>query len=218
MINNFKNITEVWKVYANAYENITPSYQKELLTYAGSKMNKKVLDLGTGVGKIIPYLNKYKEFLGIDNNIFMLDKAKKYENEKTHFLRFDLENDNWKKLGFYDSIVSLNVIYTLKNVDKFLWNVFRILEKGGVGVISSQKPKLNPKLETVLYEEFKESNYLKDFIECNKFLVGFYKDFKPTVLETDEIKYLLKSNGFSILENIDNFYLGSNFTVYFKKN
>jgi len=55
-----KNITinenNIWELYAPVFSKVTATMQKSLLLHAAINANGSVLDAGTGVGKLLPYL------------------------------------------------------------------------------------------------------------------------------------------------------------------
>ena len=211
------NEKNVWKLYSPVFAKITPTMQKSLLLHAAINAKGSVLDAGTGVGKLLPYLKSNKNIdniLGIDANSFMLKEAKKYENQNIKTQIGNVINHD----GKYDTIVSLNVLYTLNEPIKFLEKSYSNLNKNGVLILSSPNKNVNMrKLEEIVDIEFNSSlnSDLQDeytlFKECNFYLTS-QTGFKPKLFDMEEMIPTLENIGFTIShKQMD--YLDTNFTI-----
>lgn len=211
------NEKNVWKLYSPAFARITPTMQKSLLLHAAINAKGNVLDAGTGVGKLLPYLKSNKNVntvLGIDANSFMLKEAKGYENNTVQTQIGNVLNHE----GEYDTIVSLNVLYTLNEPMKFLEQSYNNLKEEGQLILSSPNTDVDMKrLEQAVDIEFNASlnQDLKDdyniFKECNFYLTS-QTGFKPKLFDMDDMISRLKNIGFKI-QNTQLDYLETNFTI-----
>ncbi len=216
-----KNITinenNIWEIYAPVFSKITATMQKSLLLHAAINAKGSVLDAGTGVGKLLPYLksNKYvNNVLGIDANNYMLNESKKYEDDNIKTIIDDVINHE----GSYDTIVSLNVLYTLNKPIEFLKTSYKNLKEDGKLIISSPEKSLDMKrLEGIIDLEFSSciNNDLKKdyelFKECNFYLTS-QTGFKPKLFDMDEMTEILEDIGYKITDTQMD-YLDTNFTI-----
>lgn len=139
---------------------------------------KIVLDIACGVGYGSSHLlsKGAKKVIGVDISQEAIDYAKKqYQNEKIEFLQGDatnipLENDT------IDVIVSFETIEHLKNQEKFLREVKRVLKNNGLFIISSPNSLVAPKGNTHHFKEFTPTEFRN--IICGYFnnLKVFYQD------------------------------------------
>lgn len=215
------NDNNIWEIYSPVYAKITPTMQKSLLLHAAFNAKGSVLDAGTGVGKILPYLKSNKNvtnILGIDSNSHMLKESKKYESKNT---KTKIGNVLDYK-GQYDTIISLNVLYTLSDPILFLKNSYSNLNQNGNLIISSPGKSLHMKTLTDMIDlEFTAStnNDLKQeytlFKDCNFYLAS-QTGFKPKLFDMEEVTLILKEIGFKI-KNAQQDYLNQNFTIIANK-
>src|SRR3989344_9671308 len=118
-----KYIYEHWKPFTSA---VITKYSKDSI----------VLDLGCGPGDDTFEMAKYaKKVFGVDSSKRMLDYAKrKYPG--INFIYSDatdtpLENNS------VDVVFSLGLLEYIKNKEKLMREIYRVLKPGGVSVISS---------------------------------------------------------------------------------
>lgn len=135
---------------------------------------KKILDCscGTGYGSGLLALNN--EVVGVDISKEAIDFAKK------HFKKPNFQIGNAEKLDFedesFDVVVSFETIEHLKNPDKFLDEVRRVLKKDGIFLGSIPKEPDTPEFRTK--QPFHKSFYdsLVDMFQ----LLSSFKDIKIT--------------------------------------
>ena len=216
-----KNITinenNIWELYAPVFSKVTATMQKSLLLHAAINANGSVLDAGTGVGKLLPYLKANENVntvLGIDANSFMLKESKKYEDEN---IKTQIGNVIAHE-GNYDTIVSLNVLYTLDDPIKFLEKTYENLNKDGKFILASINKNMDMKKLTNIIDlefnssvndEFKEDYNL--FKECNYYLTS-QTQFKPKLFNMDEMVPILEKIGYRV-NHTQNDYLDTLFTI-----
>lgn len=240
MVNNKKMKKEIKDVYnniANRY-NESRKYKKgnayffnELmempttLKMIGDVKNKKVLDLGCGPGRYAKILSDKKaKVIGIDNSENLIEVAKK-EAPKAEFIVGDVE-----KLPFsnnqFDVVISPLVIGHLKDWNKVLKEVNRVLKKNGVFIFSITGPFSLAKEKKRIF--FKKIRLVKDYFNeriiynfwssgkkkhkiahyhktygtiirylvNNRFMILDYEDCKPLEEAKKYKKYLEKYNYF----------------------
>ena len=215
------NDKNIWEIYSPVYAKITPTMQKSLLLHAAINAQGSVLDAGTGVGKLLPYLKSNKNVtnvLGIDANSFMLKESKKHENT---MIKTKIE-DVLNHAGKYDTIVSLNVLYTLSDPIKFLKNSYNNLNENGKLIISSPTKLLDmQKLTTMIDFEFSSSTNIefkeeyKLFKDCNFYLASL-TGFKPKLFDIEDMIVILEDIGYKINQRQMD-YLNLNFTIVASK-
>ncbi len=114
----------------------------------------KVLEVGIGTGKNMPYYPKNIEIIGIDFSKGMLQKAEKKKNilslDSIALLEMDIEklafNDN-----FFDTVVSTFVFCTVPNPIRGLQEVYRVLKPGGKAVFLEHMKSSRTTLNIPLY-------------------------------------------------------------------
>lgn len=215
----------IWQVYAPIFAKITPKMSRDLLAFASSYCEGRVLDAGCGVGKLFPYLantGSVTSLLGFDSNLEMLKQAKKMVSSLEGKMEFgvDLQECDINDFAYserqFDSVVSLNVVYTLKDHIRFFEGVFKTLNPGGRFIVSSPNREMDMSvLEKIVDDEFKDDGNYALFKECNYYLVG--QKFVPNLLDLGEVESLLRNMGFGIESKLNNHYHGHNFTIVANK-
>lgn len=145
---------KLWDLYALCYDavNDSPPY-RQLLTAVVGKLNlqpgQRILDAGCGTGNLIGALSNPGpadiQIEAVDNNQAMLNRArKKPRRVKTRFRLADLDQklpfaDHWT-----DRIVSIHVLYALKNPGYTLREFSRVLKPGGLLVLANPHCQSSP--------------------------------------------------------------------------
>lgn len=99
--------------------------------------NPGILDIGCGTGEHINLLSKTGcKCTGLDNSREMLSIARKRFPENIHFLQADMLNFDF--FEEFDMVMSLfgsfNYIIDDEDVESVLWNTWRALKSGGIGL------------------------------------------------------------------------------------
>lgn len=221
----------IWQYYAPVYAILTPKIQHELLSYVGNIVFGNVLDAGTGSGKIIDKIDysKINSFIGIDTNSEMLKEARKKNINTNSTINLCFKKDNViTHSGTYDSIASVNVLYTLSENDglAFLEKSFQNLTPNGFLIIASPNKSLN--MEQIIEkvdEEFENEDkttkkYYEIYKKCNQFLADQAKElgFRPSLYSSDELINKLKGIGFrKITDVLNKHYYNTLFTIIVQK-
>lgn len=142
---------------------------EELLTWTNypDMANKDILDVGCGHGAIDNYLSKKYpgvSIITIDSSEEMINYAKETFRQEVS-LNFQLmraEEINFNKQ--FDYVISLACLHWVKEQDKFLSNVYKVLKSGGHALFSlnPQQPYLW-KAVTQLIKQATWENFFKSF-------------------------------------------------------
>lgn len=190
-------------------ERITPEFGREELGYAEHMAryffadqfvkDKIVLDIacGTGYGSLHLLRSGAKKVIGVDISKEAIDYAKsKYQKRGIKFLQGNAENIPLES-GASDVIVSIETIEHLKNPEKFLKEIKRVLKKDGLVIISTPNVLVYPKgnifhkkefapkeLKTLLLKYFKnlkiyyQHSVLSSYVLSEKSLSKDYKEIR----------------------------------------
>ncbi|MBS3167475.1 class I SAM-dependent methyltransferase [Candidatus Woesearchaeota archaeon] len=114
------------------------------------KFTDYAIDLGTGLGRLLPILSKkFKTVTALDYSEGMLNHAKKYSKPNITFVKGDIRNlkDFYNKFNLAVAINSI-IMPSSKEIDKSFREVFKILKKQGkfIGIF--------PSMESFLYYGF----------------------------------------------------------------
>ena len=112
---------------------------RKSLRLASENTNQKILDIGVGCGILLPSLAKYGEVSGVDYNEKFLDKAEKMcglSGISSDLSQIDLNEDKFPyENNYFDSIFCLSVLEHVRDLDKVLEEVNRILKDNGTLII-----------------------------------------------------------------------------------
>lgn len=135
------------------------SFEKDVIKkMLGKFRGKKILDLGAGTGRLIPYLKDGgAEISAVDISEKMVELlGKKFPKIET--LLADSENLSFKDCSF-DFVIAAFLIVHLKNLDKTFREVYRVLEDGGSFLVTNINQKKAPKIELPDGSEIVISSY-----------------------------------------------------------
>ncbi|MBO8174257.1 MAG: class I SAM-dependent methyltransferase [Thermococcus sp.] len=125
-------------------------YRKKALSLARGK----VLEVGVGTGKNLPYYPKDVEVIGIDFSKGMLEKAERRRKElgleNVKLMLMDVQNLEFED-EMFDTIVSTFVFCTVPNPIKGLKEVYRVLKPGGKAIFLEHMKSKSKLLNILLY-------------------------------------------------------------------
>ncbi|NJE04672.1 methyltransferase domain-containing protein [Thermococcus sp. M36] len=114
----------------------------------------KVLEVGIGTGKNLPYYPEGVEVIGIDFSRGMLEKAEKRRKElglkNIRLLHMDVQNLEFEDNTF-DTVVSTFVFCTVPDPVKGLREVYRVLKPGGKAIFLEHMKSRSKLLNVPLY-------------------------------------------------------------------
>jgi ubiquinone/menaquinone biosynthesis C-methylase UbiE/N-acyl-L-homoserine lactone synthetase len=221
-------MSRFWNFYAQCYDalRVLLPYQELLqktvravLAHRGEKIS--VLDAGCGTGNFPVTLAESKgerevETLEIDASTAMLQRANK-KTCKLPWVRLremNLDNPIPRESSSFDCVVFLNALYALKDPEKTLTELHRLLKFGGTLVLAN--PRKNPKVSDAFKAHFRDlftkhltlrnlartALYLPAFLLVailNRFFIKKQAIRKRYhFLETEELVQLVKTQGFRV--------------------
>lgn len=103
--------------------------KKILIQEVNSCPSGRVLEIGVGDGSHLLLYNLH-DVTGIDISEAMLNKAKRFESDTISLILMDGENLSFENESF-DYVVISHVIAVVKDPDKLLEEVYRVMKSGG---------------------------------------------------------------------------------------
>ncbi len=169
--------------------------------------DKTILDLGCGAGGMSRYFIKQgaKRVLAIDISKNMITEAKKHDSNKIEYrvLSMDKLNSIDEK---FDLVFSSLAFHYVKNFEKLMQNISRLLNKDGLLIYSQEHPMLTatiPNDKFPKYYEVDKKRYyiLADYQRQTK-RVGDWLDLKVTKYHrtVENIVNTIINSGLEILE------------------
>jgi len=159
----------IWNFYARAYDVINENvpYLKmldEVIKEVPIKGDLKILDAGCGTGNLLKKISQISfnsKFVGIDSSEEMLNRAKKkfFTNPSVALRHADLDKELEFLDGSFDSIVSSNALYALKDPKKIISEFHRLLKPQGKLVFTN--PHNKTKFSGIMKKQFQELGLLK---------------------------------------------------------
>jgi 2-polyprenyl-3-methyl-5-hydroxy-6-metoxy-1,4-benzoquinol methylase len=162
----FNEFAELYNEVSNQYT-IKRRYQR-----AASFSKGKLLDVGGASGMLLPFLNPNTESIVVDISYNMCLEAKKIYNAEV--ICADAEALPFVERSF-DTIVSLEVIYYLRNPSAFIEEIERLLKPNGLCILSFYNSKLNF-LVTI-----------RSYLRKLKFKKMFINDGDPSFTKLEEL-------------------------------
>jgi ubiquinone/menaquinone biosynthesis C-methylase UbiE len=143
----YDRFSRVYDLIEKPIEKVTFSHLREKFR---SLLEGKVLEVGIGTGKNIPYYPEDIEVSGIDFSKGMLVKAQKriqrLSVRNVSLIEMDVEDMQFSNESF-NTVLSTFVFCTVPNPVRGLEEVYRVLKSGGKAVfiehMKSEKPFLN---------------------------------------------------------------------------
>ncbi len=233
----------IWHVYEWFYDAILlrmipyRSMIKKTYEALDPRKGKCYLDAGCGTGNFLSLLltsQKGVKAVGVDFSPAMLTRAcKKLKNKgEVNLCDMDLNTTLPFKKNNFDGIVCINVLYSLKNPDFVLKELYRVLNNDGKLILST--PHRDPKISAIIKEHTEALKIEYPLLWRFVFLAFLLKVLLPAIavvsinlfIKTNkgnhfftekEIKSLLERNGF-LIQSLDLLYGRQNWFVVAKKN
>lgn len=176
--------------------------------------NSKLLEIGCGDGRFLQYAQKHFVCTGIDISDYGVKEAKK-KADKSVIMNLSAYNLDKFNDNQFDIVACFDVIEHLLDIENVFKEVFRVLKKDGIFVVSSQNGDCISK--SLKWEEWfgfkdkthlwffspKEWEYLLNrngFVPMKYFYNGFmdppYFKFVPGIVQLVLFKYLTQGISF----------------------
>ena len=158
----------------------------------------KVLDVATGSGQFIQFLmaalKDYNDFVGIDVHEKALEFAQKqFEGKPVHFEKMDAENLSFKDNTF-DTVGIQYSLHHMKNLDRVLSEMFRVLKPEGYFLIGEMYGDVN---QTKAQQSHIKIHHLAADLDTAK------GDFHDHTYSKNKIREIVKKLPFSELDEYD---------------
>lgn len=119
-----------------------------------AKVEGKILEVGIGTGKNLPYYPLSADLIGIDFSSGMLNiarrKAAQIGMNNTTLIEMDIESMNFPDDSF-DTIISTFVFCTVPHPDKGLGELYRVLKPGGKAIFLEHMKSGSKELNAILW-------------------------------------------------------------------
>ncbi len=194
---------KIWAKRAKYYNNLkwtkNSNYLNQLVEVINPE-NHKILDIGTGTGKVAKALKDFdpsSKLIGIDISHEMLEIAKADTNGKIEFKEMDVLDLKFKDNDF-DKVVGRMALHQLtKNMNLALEEICRVTKLGGEVVISEGIPPLSS--VNSWYEEMFALKEVRKALSSNYIFELFRKNNLTSISQ-----YYHIVNGFSVKNWLDN--------------
>jgi malonyl-CoA O-methyltransferase len=175
--------------------------ERPLLDSIGQARNKTILDAGCGTGRIsLKLLNKGAKVFGIDVSPYMIKKAEtkvskypKYKG-KSEFKLASVYKIPYNDCKF-DLVVCNLVICHLKNLNKAVSEMSRVLKKSGTLIISDLHPYVLKHSKGTIFVQDKKIFRIKNYFYSLGVLRPIFKKNNLKVIEIIEPKISKKKKG-----------------------
>lgn len=127
------------KLYGDKSEFEKEIVEKRKQLILGSPSVKTALDLGCGTGTFLKFISqKAKKAVAVDASQKMVAKAKE-RAKKEKLANVSIKKANAQNLpfadGFFDTVYCINTFYHIKEKEKTISEISRVLKKGGTAYI-----------------------------------------------------------------------------------
>ena len=137
MIKSMKNQNKVWNNIAEKWSNFRQKPEKTAVELSEAWEPGKILDVGCGNCRNLLPFSKF-DCYGVDFSGNMIKEAKKFVSKKN--MKVNLKVGDVTKLPFkdenFDYLLSFSMLHHLKNPEKGVKEISRVLKIGGKAYIS----------------------------------------------------------------------------------
>jgi 2-polyprenyl-3-methyl-5-hydroxy-6-metoxy-1,4-benzoquinol methylase len=208
-IHALKHAYTVFEPYSKKYSVDFDRYRfsLELLNKIPNITNKKVLDIGTGIGIMPVALKKlgcmaagldYYIFPEADNKMFGLSEINTYrnvwQNEQIQVFNKNIFDPKLpQSIGTFDVIISEATIEHLKDPKKFLQQCHSLLNPGGYLLLTT--PNLTTLIKRIRFLFGKSSHWpIESFFNDGDQFTGHWREYTIS-----ELCYMCEATGFKVL-------------------
>ena len=109
------------------------NYNQWILQYFRSYLGDSLLEIGTGFGNFRRHLYDIKQYVSVDIDTEVIERAKKADMSGDYFVADVADKNIIDKLrGFtFDSVLCVNVLEHVKNDRDAVMNMMHLIDKGG---------------------------------------------------------------------------------------
>lgn len=206
-IQKLNEVNKEFYTIVGPYFDSTRSYSwegwEELASTLSSQDMKKVLDVGCGNGRFAQFLSEKQQcdfdYLGIDSNDFLLQKAKETYTSR-EFKNVDLLAQ-WPELGTFDLIVVFGVMHHIPSIDKrreFIQKCKSLLNRNGILCLSFWNFMDDDRISRKR-AEWSEVGIHEDEVEHNDYLLTWDRGVRAIrychYFDEEEVNSLLHTSG-----------------------
>ena len=167
----FNKMSERW----DENDKVSPDKYRRVIGFLNIKKKDKILDVGTGTGVLIPYILEYEkdvEIFAIDIAEKMIEKLKRKNFSKNvKVFVMDICKTSFKK-DFFDKVIANACFPHFDNKEMALKEIYRILKRDGIFVISHPTGRDHVNDMHRKYEPV-EKDIIEDIYTLSKFVEGF---------------------------------------------
>jgi demethylmenaquinone methyltransferase/2-methoxy-6-polyprenyl-1,4-benzoquinol methylase len=167
----FNKLSERW----DENDKVSPDKYRRIVGFLNIKKKDKILDIGTGTGVLIPYILEYEknvEIFAIDIAEKMIEKLKRKNFSKNvKVFVMDICKTSFKK-DFFDKVIANACFPHFDNKEMALKEIYRILKRDGIFVISHPTGRYHVN-EIHRKYELLEKDIIEDIYTLSKFVEGF---------------------------------------------
>lgn len=118
---------------------LAPYIQTARLDKVRPYLNGRILDLGCGMGHLIPLLAADQAYLGVDHDAVLVQRVQaRYPDRR--FAVCDLDREDLQLEQSFDTVVLSAVLEHLADPTRLLGSIKRHLESGGTVVLTTPTP------------------------------------------------------------------------------
>lgn len=199
-----KDEKKYWGARAEKYNNLNwvnkNNTLEDMLMFAGDTNGKKVLDLGTGTGKVLSLFKKHNPcgiYYGIDISNEMtslIDKSLGFNIQTCAMEDMNIFQDN-----YFDVVTARMCMHHAEDIDKAFYEVKRVLKPNGIFIVCEGTPPDRHSVDFYTnmfkYKEDRHTFLLDDL--TNHYIKAGYNNIlsKTTVLEKMSLNNWIDNGG-----------------------
>ncbi len=138
-------------MYDRRYREIQEEKYKSILSKIALHKRDLVLDAGCGTGLLMEKIASKHRVVGIDFSEMMIEIARK-KIRNSNFIRADLNNLPFRDQSF-NKVFGVTILQNIEHPQRTVKEIARIIENGGLAVLSTLRKKSNKKKLVKLVKE-----------------------------------------------------------------